>query len=448
MKFWMGALALCGLAVTNAFAKDLDALVRADLPSLVERYKLLHAHPELSHHEIQTSAVLAAELRSAGYAVAEHVGRYPDGTQAYGVVAILQNGAGPRLLIRTDLDALPVTEETALSYASRVTSRTSSGVDVGVMHACGHDIHITTLIGVGRALVALKDQWHGTVMLIGQPSEETIDGAKALLADNLYERFGKPDMAIALHDTELRAAGTVSVGAGAMAASSTSVDVTMRGVTAHGARPQAAKDPVVMAAEFIVQVQTIVSRQMDPFIPSVLTVGDVHGGTRRNIIPGEVKMELTVRTFNDEARTSIIEGIGRTARGVAFTAGVPDELAPIVKVLDNEYAPVLFNDPSLTARVRSALVGKLGAQNVFDEAPEMGSEDFGVFGLKDHSIPTVMFQLGAIDPAKFASAAAHGEVIPGLHSSRFQPDPDPTLRTGVISMTSVAIALMQTTAIP
>jgi amidohydrolase len=424
-------------------AQDLPAFVQGELPGLVETYKAIHAHPELSHHEEQTSALLAGELRKAGYAVTERVGKYPDGSQAYGVVAVLKNGDGPTVLIRTDLDALPVVEETGVAYASTVKTKNAAGQEVGVMHACGHDIHITTLIGVGRALAAEKSKWHGTAMLVGQPSEETIDGAKAMLADRLYERFGTPEVAVALHDTNTRAAGTVGITSGPALASSTSVDVTIRGVGSHGAMPQLGKDPVVMAAEFIVELQTIVSRQESPLDPAVVTVGHIYGGTKRNIIPDEVKLELTTRAFSEKARQIILDGLRNTARGVAISAGVPEERAPTVKVLEDESTPVTYNDPALTARVKTALIAALGAKNVIDEPQVMGSEDFGVLGLADHRIPTVMFWLGAMDPGKFAAAAAEGRLLPGMHNSHFEPLPEPTLRTGVTGMTSVAIALLQ-----
>ena len=443
MKITAGVGALLFLFSGTALAQDLPAYVNGQLPGLVDIYKGLHTHPELSHHEEQSSALLAAELRKAGYTVTEHVGKYPDGSQAFGVVAILKNGAGPTLLIRTDMDALPIVEETGLPYASHVTSKNASGQEVGVMHACGHDIHMTTMIGTARTMAAMKNQWHGTLMLIGQPSEETIDGAKAMLADHLYERFGTPDMAIALHDTNLGAAGTVFVTPGASQASSNSVDVIMRGIGGHGSAPQNGKDPIVMAAEFIVQLQTIVSRQEDPHDLTVVTVGDIHGGTKRNIIPDEVKMELTVRTFTDKSLNIVLDGIRRTAQGVALAAGVPDDRAPIVTIVKDEITPVNYNDPALTARVKSTLVKTLGARNVIDGTSHMGSEDFGVLGLDGHKIPTFMFWLGAMDPAKFAAAASAVKLLPGTHTSRFEPLPEPTLRTGVVSMSSVAISLLQ-----
>jgi hippurate hydrolase len=414
------ALLLLSLAASG---QNLTTIVSGDLPGLVEAYKGIHSHPELSHHEERTSSVLAEALRKDGYQVTERVGKYPDGSQAYGVVAILKNGPGPTLLIRADMDALPIIEETGVSYASHVKSTNASGQEVGVMHACGHDMH-------------------GTLMLVGQPSEETIDGAKAMVADHIYERFGVPTYAIALHDSAVRAAGTVSVTSGPALASATSIDVTMRGISGHGAIPQLAKDPVVMAAEFIMELQTIVSRQEDPSNPTVVTVGDIHGGTRRNIIPTEVKMEITTRSYTEEAREVVLAGIQRTAKGVALAAGVPEDRAPIVTVLEDESAPALYNDPVLAARAKASLVKALGPQNVFDQGPSMPSEDFGVFGLNP-KIPTFMFWLNAMDPAKLAAAQAEGKTLAGPHNSHFEPMPEPTLKTGVIAMTSVALGLLQ-----
>ena len=425
-----------------ASAADLRSAVEPQIPSLVETYKHLHANPELSHHEVKSSELLAGELRKAGYSVTEHIGKYPDGSRAYGLVGILKNGQGPTLLIRADMDALPVTEETGLPYASHVRTQNASGQDVGVMHACGHDIHMTTLIGTARALAQLKSQWHGTLMLVGQPSEETIDGAKAMMADDLYTRFGRPDMAIALHDTFMAPAGMVQLTSGPAMAASDSIDVIMRGLGGHGSAPQLGKDPIVMAAQFINQVQTVVSRQEDPRDPVVITVGTIHGGTKRNIIPNDVKMELTARTFNEKSRDIMFEGIRRSARGIAVAAGVPEDRMPLVTVHDDESTPVTYNDPALSTRVRAALVKTLGPDHVEDTAPVTASEDFGHFGLGQNHLPTVMVWLGAMDPAKFAAAKAEGKFLPGMHTSRFEPLPEPTLRTGVTAMTGVAMALL------
>jgi amidohydrolase len=414
----------------------------AQLPSLIETYKQLHAHPELSHFEVNTSAMLASELRKAGYTVTDHVGVYPDGSKAFGVVGILKNGAGPTLLVRGDMDALPIVEETGVAYASHVTTKNKSGQDVGVMHACGHDIHTTVLLGTARAMAASKSQWHGTLMMIGQPSEETIDGAKAMLADHLYERFGRPDMIIGLHDTSGRAAGTVELISGPSMASSTSVDVTIHGIGGHGAEPQAGRDPILLAAEYIMDIQTIVSRENDPQAPAVVTVGHIEGGTKRNIIPNEVKLELTTRAFSDKSRQVILDGLRQIALGVGTTAGLTGDKLPTVAVLEDESTPVLFNDPALTARVKATLAKTLGAANVFDALPRMGSEDVGVFSLGE-KIPTCYFHLGAAYPDRYAAAKAAGKELPGPHTSKFEPDPVPTLETGVKALTAAATDLLR-----
>ncbi|HMH12433.1 MAG TPA: amidohydrolase [Edaphobacter sp.] len=441
MRSWRW-IAAVGISVgAAAWAQDVPSVVGKELPELVTTYKGLHAAPELSHHEAKTSALMAEELRKAGYTVTERVGKYPDGAQAYGVVGVLKNGAGPTLLIRADMDALPVTEATGLPYASKVRSTNPAGQDVGVMHACGHDIHVTTLIGVARAMAELKGQWHGTLMLIGQPSEETIDGAKAMMADKLYERFGKPDMAIALHDAPLPA-GLVGVVPGAALASSTSIDVVMRGVGSHGSAPEAGKDPIVMAAAFITQVQTVVSRSVPPQQPAVVTVGDIHGGTKRNIIPDEVKMELTTRSYNEDVRQTIITGVERTARGVAIAAGMPEDKMPVVTVLENESTPPMINDVKLSARLQKTFAARLGAEHMIELKPIMGSEDFGIFGM-DGRIPSVIFWLGADDPATFRENQKKGVPMPALHSALFAPVPEPTLQTGITAMTDAALELLQ-----
>jgi amidohydrolase len=445
------ACVLC-LVPSALIAQDRDPTLQKPNAPLVSIYKDLHTHPELSHHEERTSAILAQNLRDAGYTVTDHVGLYPDGSHAFGVVAILKNGPGPTLLIRADMDALPIVEETGLPYASHVTVTNAAGQKVGVMHACGHDIHTTVLIGTARAMAANKSQWHGTLMLIGQPSEESIDGAKALLADHLYERFGRPDKIIGLHDINTLAAGQVGILAGPAMASSTSIDVVIHGMGGHGAAPQLGRDPITLAALFITQIQTIVSREEDPQDPSVVTVGDIHGGTRRNIIPDSVKLELTTRAFTPHARQVIITGLQQMAAGITTSAGLPadkaatvtvleDESAPVT-VLEDESAPVQVNDPALTANVQATLIKTLGAANVRPVEKIMASEDVGVLSL-NQQIPLVYFRLGAMDPAKLAAAEAQGKTLPGLHTSRFEPLPEPTIATGVKTMSAVATSLLQ-----
>jgi len=421
---------------------DLAAFEARQLASLLATYKQLHAHPELSHHEEQTSATLADALRKSGYTVTDHVGLYPDGTHAFGVVGILKNGPGPTLLVRGDMDALPIVEETGVPYASHVLTKNKSGQEVGVMHACGHDIHTTVLIGTAQALASARKSWHGTLMIIGQPSEETIDGAKAMLTDHLYDRFGRPDRIIGLHDTSLHAAGTVGLTSGPAMASSTSIDVTIFGIGGHGSMPNLGRDPISLAALFITELQTIVSREEDPRDPSVVTVGDIHGGTKRNIIPNEVKLELTSRAFSDKSRQVVIDGLRHMAAGLAISANLPPDKAPKVEVLEAESTPVTFNDPAMSAQVRATLVKTLGSENVFTDQQVMGSEDVGVFGL-DRKIPVVYFWLGAMFPDRLSAAVAAGKPLPGPHTSRFEPDPEPTLATGVKSLSATAISLLQ-----
>ena len=423
-------------------AAGLSNSVQKQLPALTETYKHLHRNPELSHHEEKTSAYLAGELRKAGYTVTEHVGKYQDGTQAWGIVAMLENGNGPRLLIRSDMDALPVEEKTGLDYASTVRSTNAQGQDVGVMHACGHDIHMTVLLGTAREMAARKDKWHGTLVLVGQPSEETIDGARAMLADGLYQRFGRPDLVVSEHDDSVTPAGSIAVKGGPLLASSTSIDVIMRGVGAHGSQPQNSKDPVLMAAEFVVLAQSIVARQVDPQQPAVLTVGMIHGGTKRNIISEEVTMGLTLRTYSDKVRDQIIAAVKRTADGIAAGYGVPQDRMPIVNVSQSEIAPVTYNDPALAERLRKIAVATLGADRVEQAESVMGSEDVGLFTL-DAKIPGVMFRLGASDPGKLAHAKETGVPLPGVHSPLFAPVYEPTITTGVTAMTAMALDLLK-----
>jgi amidohydrolase len=427
------------VAQTAAWAQNVPALVAKQLPELVTTYQGLHQRPELSHFEAKTSAWLAGEFRNAGYTVTEHIGKYSDGSQAYGVVGILKNGPGPTLLIRTDMDALPVEEKTGLPYASIVRMKNAAGQEVAVMHACGHDLHMTTMVGVARVMAAEKAKWHGSLMLVGQPAEELGEGARAMLSDGFYERFGRPDYAIALHDNAGLAAGKVGITSGAAMAGSMTLYVTIRGIGGHGAMPASTKDPIVMASQFVLAIQTVVSRQTLPTNPAVVTVGMINGGTQPNIIPDEVKLGLSVRFLDESVRKSILEDIQRTADGIALVAGVPADRKPLVDVASAHTTPPTYNNPALTTRVRSALVAALGDENVVNLEPVMVSEDFGRFGLENHQIPTVLFWLGAVDPAKIAS----GVPLPSLHSSVFAPIAEPAIRTGVTAMSDSAIALLQ-----
>jgi hippurate hydrolase len=442
MMKWAFVFVLVSVGM-QAAAQGVSAFEKSELPGLVATYKDIHEHPELSHFEERTSAILSKELRAAGYSVTERVGVYRDGSKAWGVVGILKNGAGPTLLVRGDMDALPIVEETGVAYASHVKAKNLAGQEVGVMHACGHDVHTTVLMGTARAMAAAKSTWHGTLMIVGQPSEETIDGAKAMLADHLYERFGRPDMIIGLHDGTDEAAGGVGITSGPSQAGSTSVDVTIKGIGGHGAFPNAGRDPVVLAAMFVLDLQTIVSREEDPQDPAVVTVGDIHGGTRRNIIPDEVKLELTTRYFSEKSRKVILDGIKQMALAVGTAAALPADKMPVVTVYENEVAPIGYNDPVMAAKVKALLVQAMGAANVEDRAPIMASEDVGDFALAGHQIPMVYYALGAADPAKLAAAKAGGPAIAGAHTSKFEPLPEPTIAAGVKSLTAVAMGLLQ-----
>ena len=419
---------------------DLAASVERQLSALTETYKHLHRAPELSRHEEQTSGFLAGELRKLGFTVTEHVGKYEDGSQAFGVVAVLENGPGPRLLIRTDMDALPVDEKTGLDYASTVKTTNAQGQQVNVMHACGHDLHMTVLLGAARELAARKSQWRGSLVLIGQPAEEVVQGASALLADHLYERFGRPDFVLSEHDDPAHAAGTVALKGGPLLASATTLTVTVRGIGGHGSAPQAGKDPIVLAAEFVLVSQTIVSRQIDPQQPAVLTVGTIHGGTKNNIIPDEVTMGLTLRTYSPALRDQIIAAVRRTANGLAEAYGLPADRMPTVTL--GESTPATFNDAALAERLREVAVSALGAQNVEAAESVMGSEDVGLFSL-DGKIPAVMFRLGTADASKLAESRKSGAPLPGLHSALFAPVYEKAIPVGVIAMTAMAMDLLK-----
>jgi amidohydrolase len=431
------------LWVSAAAQQSLDAMIDTNLASLVETYKTLHAAPELSHHEEKTSVFFASQLRALGYTVTERVGKYdtPDWTN-YGVVAVMKNGAGPTVLLRTELDALPVDEMTGLAYASKVKTKNDAGLDVSVMHACGHDIHMTSMLGTAKMLAALKAQWSGTLVIIGQPAEEVIDGARSMVRGGLYERFPKPDYVIALHDSADLEAGKVGYTPGYSMASSTSVDIKIRGLGGHGARPETTKDPIIVAAQVIMALQTIVSRENSPLDPAVVTVGSIHGGTKHNIIPNEVDLQLTVRAYKEEVRKRVLASIERITKGVALAAGIPDDRAPIVKFSESQVTAATYNEPQLTEKLAAVFVQALGADNVVKLPPVMMSEDFGYLSL-DQKIPASLFTLGAVDPLKVKQSKEGGAPLPSLHSALFAPVPEPTIRTGIKAMTSAALELMK-----
>lgn len=417
----------------------------AELPSLITIYKDLHSHPELSGHEERSSAIVAKELKTAGYEVTDHVGKYEKPTwTGFGVIGVMKNGDGPVVAVRTDLDALPVHEETGLPYASKATTKNDAGQEVSIMHACGHDIHMSTFIGAARALAKLKDKWHGTLILIGQPAEEAVGGARALLKDGLYTRWPKPAYVLGFHDNAQLETGHVGVTEGYTYANVDSVDVTVHGVSGHGAYPHKTKDPIVLSAEIINAWQTIASRENNPIDPIVITVGSIHGGTKHNIIPDDVKMQLTVRTYKNEVREKVLAAIAEIAKGCAIAAGVPNDKMPEVNVLKDEFTPATYNNPALTKRLVGVWKNSLGADNVEMVDPTMGGEDFSEYSLPDHSIPAVDVHIGAVAPEKIAESKKPGvPPLPSLHSSKFAPVPEPTIRTGIIAMTSAVLDLMK-----
>jgi amidohydrolase len=437
-------LSMLGVAQIFAQKADLEKATESELPSLLAIYKDIHSHPELSWHEERTSALIAKELRAVGCEVTEEFGKYDNpNLKGYGVIGIMKNGEGPTVLVRTDMDALPVEEDTGLPYASKVVTKNDEGKDVHVAHACGHDAHMAAFVGTARALQRLKDEWHGKVMFVAQPAEETVSGARALLKAGLYSRFGKPDFALGYHDNAFLEAGKIGICEGYTYANADSVNITVRGVGGHGAYPHKTKDPIVVSAEIINALQTIVSRENNPIDPVVVTVGSIHGGTKQNIIPDEVKMQLTVRTYKSDVRDRVLAEIDRITKGCAVAAGIPPERAPIVDVLKDQFCPATYNNPELTRRLLVVWKKQLGEDQVVKTDPTMVAEDFSEYSLPDHSIPAVDFWIGAVDPEKIAEYKKEGKELPSLHSSKFAPVPEPTIRVGMVGMTSAVLELMK-----
>ncbi len=423
-----GFLIFCSFTLGDNPAVTREAIAE-DIPFLLDFYKQLHQSPELSFQEKETSRKLAAELRKAGYEVTEGVG-------GYGIVGILKNGQGPTILYRTDMDALPMAEKTGLPYASAAKA-TLNGQETGTMHSCGHDMHMTTWLGTARAMARMKDQWKGTLMLIGQPAEELGAGSKMMLDAGLYTRFGVPDFGVGLHCSPTIPAGQVGFGKGFTMANSERMDIKIFGVGAHGASPHMSIDPIVLASMMIMELQTIVSRNMKPTEPAVVTVGAIKGGAQYNIIPDEVTLQLTIRTFTEDVRQLVHRRINEIARGTAIAAGLPEDKMPVVSIA-NDFTPANFNNPDLIDKLTASASKAIGSQNVVEAEAQMVAEDFSRYGKTEHKVPTALFWLGTVPDERLKKSD-----LPGLHSPFYYPAPQKSLETGILVTTQSLLDLFK-----
>jgi hippurate hydrolase len=413
------------------WSEEINKRLDVELGSLEKLYRTLHANPELSFEEEQTAARVARELKALGFEVTTGVG-------GHGVVGVLKNGKGPTVMVRTDMDALPVTEKTGLAYASKVRVRDKEGKEVGVMHACGHDMHMTCWTGTARVLAGMKDRWRGTLVFIAQPAEEVGGGARRMLADGLFKRFPRPDYCLGLHCDSRFAYGHVSYAPGLMMANVDTVDITVRGKGGHGSAPHTTIDPVVLAARIVLDLQTIVSREVSPTDPAVVTVGSIHGGSKHNIIPPEVKLQLTVRTLKDEVRKQVLEGIVRIARAAAQGARAPE---PLIRIEHDDFTPAVYNDTALAKKTAVVFRELLGGDKVHETGPVMGGEDFGRYGRE--GVPIFFYFLGTMPPERVAAALKpNGPPLPSLHSDLYYPIPTPSIRNGVLTMSVAVLNLM------
>jgi hippurate hydrolase len=415
----------------KAHLAGVNQQIDTEIGDLVKLYQHLHSNPELSLQEEKSAARMAEELKKLGFDVTSKIG-------GHGVVGVLKNGQGPTVLVRADMDALPIVEQTGLPYASKVKTKNRDGAEVGVMHACGHDIHMTSFIGTARTLVSSKAKWSGTLVFVAQPAEEIGVGARAMIADGLFKKFPKPDYCLALHAEPRLPAGTIAFTEGLALANVDTIDLTIKGVGGHGAAPHNTVDPIVLAARVILDLQTIVSREVNPTDPAVVTVGSIHGGTKHNIIPNEVKLQITVRTTKDSVRDHVIKAIDRIAKGCAQAARAPE---PELKVNLEEFTPATFNDPKLTRRVVGLFREVLGEANVRERPPILGGEDFGRFS--QSGAPIFMYFLGTISQEKFAAAQKIGAPsLPGMHSDSYAPVAEASLRVGVRTMSLAVLELL------
>ncbi|WP_411818021.1 amidohydrolase [Hyphococcus sp. DH-69] len=454
-KYLLGAAALL-LTCLPAHADDLADAVDQDYEYIFNLYKHFHENPELSFKESESAKRMAAELEPLGFDVTtgfgdkwakekakRDAGQVYEGVGGYGLVAVMKNGEGPTVMLRADMDALPLEEKTGLPFASKVVSQDYLGQTVPVMHACAHDSHMAILIGAARRLAEMKDQWSGTLVLIGQPAEELGLGALAMLEAGLYDKFPKPDYVLATHTSGWDPAGDIAYTPGWALANVDSVDIFVKGIGAHGSAPQMGKDPIVISSQIVNALQTLVSRELDPLDSGVVTVGAFQAGYKHNIIPDEAHLQITVRSYEDNVRAKLLEGIERIAIAQAKSAGLPDDLMPVVR-FEDEYTPSTFNNEELTSRVMGAVAAELGPERVYERAPSMGGEDFGQFTRTAENIPTLIFWTGGNDPkAMKAAREGKGPLPPANHSPYFAPIPEPTLKTGVHAMTIGALELLQ-----
>ena len=424
------------LLLLSPFAQaiTLDLNLQKTMPEIEKLYLDLHQSPELSYHEKQTGQKLAKKLKQLGFTVTDNVG-------GFGVVGIYKNGDGPTVMIRTDTDGLPIVEQTGKPYASKVTVTNDAGATVGVMHGCGHDIHMSSFIGTAQQLMTHKDQWQGTLMMVAQPAEEVGGGAKAMLKEGLFTKYPTPDHVIGLHVSASVPAGKVSMKTEYTMASVDSVDITVKGKGGHGAYPHTTIDPVVIASRIVLALQTITSRELSPLEPSVITVGSIHGGSKHNVISDEVKLQLTLRSYNPEVRLQQIAAIKRISKGIALSAGLDKSLAPEVYVHEDESIPSTYNNPIQTNLVRSAIANAIGEDNVLETEAVMAGEDFGLYGRTEQNVPITLFWLGGVEPSQYDAAMQSGATLPSLHSSKFAPDYKKALPTGITAMSNAAVAL-------
>ena len=426
------ALALPGTAQAAA----LQDAIAADMPQLMAVYRDMHANPELSMQEVRTPAKMAPEMRKLGFAVTEHIGKS-------GLVAVLRNGPGPTLMIRADMDALPVKEQTGLPFASKAMGKLPDGTVTPLMHACGHDTHIAAWLGTAKRLAAMKGEWSGTLVMNLQSGEETGEGAKAMLADGLYTRFPKPNYVLAFHDSAILPAGMIGLTPGYTTASVDNVDITVRGVGGHGASPHSTKDPIVLAARIVGALQTLVSREKNPLDPAVVTVGSFQSGNKHNVISDEAKLQLTVRTYKPEVRKMLIDGIARIARGEAIAAGVPDDRMPIVTYREDQHTPATANTEVFAKRMLDLFGRQFGADRTTILQPFMVGEDVGRYWMTDKDIQGTLFWIGGVPKAKWDAANGDTTKLPSLHSPFWAPDAEAVISTGVEAMTVASLDILK-----